>query len=131
VVREVVVESRQDGEPVIACRLGGDEAGAQAERWLRLGREAGLGRVETDDGLCIRFRDEPAAERELRALVAVESVCCAWARWDVRRVSGALVLQVHANPEGAAVLQAMFSVGAAGPVPDDRAAPPGEGSSPG
>jgi hypothetical protein len=125
------VESRQDGEPVIACRLGSDEVGAQAQRWLRLGRQAGLGRVETEDGLSIRFRDEPAAERELRALVAVESVCCAWARWDVRRVSGELVLQVHANPEGAAALRAMFSVGAAGQVPDGRAAPTGGGSSPG
>jgi hypothetical protein len=109
----------QDSEPVIACALSADQFGDQAERWLRLGRDAGLGRAETEDGVSVRFRDEPAVERELRALVAVESVCCAWARWDVRRADGQLVLQVHAGAEGAAVLRAMFSA----------SMPPAEGSS--
>ena len=140
----------QGGEPVIACALGGDEVGAQAERWLRLGRDAGLGRAETADGVSIRFRDEPAVEQELRALVAVESACCAWARWDVARAGGELVLQVHAGPEGAAALRAMFSEAAAASENRDdalalraseaaaatrnrdaAAAQPGEGSSPG
>ena len=99
----------QDGEPVIACALTGEQMGAQAQRWRQLGQDAGLGRTETQDGLRLRFRDEPAFERELRALVAVESECCPWARWDVHRVSGELVLHVHAPGEGAAALHAMFS----------------------
>lgn len=98
--------------PDIACELGEVQAATQAERWLRLGREAGLGRAETPDGLEIRFRDEPAAERELRDLVSVESKCCAWARWEVRRADGELVMRVSSTPEGAAALHAMF--GAAG-----------------
>ena len=98
--------------PDIACELGEVQAATQAERWLRLGREAGLGRAETPDGLEIRFRDEPAAERELRDLVSVESRCCAWARWEVRRADGELVMRVTSTPEGAAALHAMF--GAAG-----------------
>jgi hypothetical protein len=98
--------------PDIACELGEVKAATQAERWLRLGREAGLGRAETPDGLEIRFRDEPPAERELRDLVAVESKCCAWARWEVRRADGELVMRVTSTPEGAAALHAMF--GAAG-----------------
>lgn len=104
-------EASQDGEPVIACALTGEEMGAQAERWLRLGQNAGLGRTETEDGLRIRFRDDPAVERELRALVAVESVCCSWAQWDVHHASGELVLQVQAPGEGAAALHAMFRAG--------------------
>jgi len=96
-------------EPVIACTLSGDQFGDQAERWLRLGREAGLGRTETEDGVRVRFRDKPAVERELRALVVVERTCCAWAQWDVGRADGELVLEVHASLEGAAVLQSMFS----------------------
>jgi hypothetical protein len=103
----------QDGMPDIACGLGGEDAGTQAERWMRLGREAGLGRTETADGLEIRFRGGPAAERELRALVSVEAKCCAWARWEVRQAEGELVMRVTSTPEGAAALHAMFSSGAA------------------
>jgi hypothetical protein len=98
--------------PDIACALGVEGAATQAERWLRLGREAGLGRAETADGLEIRFRDEAAVERELRDLVSVESNCCAWARWEVHHAHRELVMRVTSTPEGAAALHAMF--GAAG-----------------
>lgn len=101
----------EDGAQVIACDLDVTGGAAQARRWLRLGRAAGLGRAETEDGLLIRFRDEPAAERELRELVAVESGCCPWARWQVRRDGGELVLDVRSTPEGAAALHAMFRAG--------------------
>jgi hypothetical protein len=115
--REVPVDTAritgQDDAPVIACGLGGDETGAQVKRWMRLGRDAGLDRVETEDGLRIRFRDDPAAEEELRALVAVESNCCSWARWEVRRADGDLILEVSSAPGGAAALHTMFSTGAA------------------
>ena len=97
-----------DDVPVIACGLNGEEKGAQAQRWLRLGREAGLGRAETEDGLRIRFRADPAVERELRALVAVESDCCAWAQWEVRRAGDELVMRVSSTTTGAAALHAMF-----------------------
>lgn len=103
----------QDNIPDIACNLGGEDAGTQAERWMRLGREAGLGRTETADGLEIRFRGEPAVERELRALVSVESRCCAWARWQVCPAAGELVMRVSSAPEGATVLHAMFGTGTA------------------
>ena len=109
----------QENAPVIACELSGDKASSQAERWMRLGRNAGLRRVETEDGLRIRFRDEPAVERELRALAAVESNCCPWARWEVRRTDGELVLHVSSTPEGAATLHAMFRTSpASAPTPD-------------
>jgi hypothetical protein len=103
----------QDNVPVIACELGGGEIGTQAERWMRLGREAGLERAETEDGLRIRFRDEPAVEEELRALVAVERRCCSWARWEVRRADGELILEVSSTREGAVALHTMFSTGTA------------------
>jgi hypothetical protein len=99
----------QDDATVIACKLGDDQAGAQARRWVRLWRDAGLERVETKDGLRIRFRDAPAVEDELRALVAVERNCCSWARWEVRRADGGLILTVSSTPEGAATLHMMFS----------------------
>jgi hypothetical protein len=102
------------GASDIACSLGAERAAGQAERWRRLGRDAGLGRTETADGLELRFRDEAAVERELRDLVAVESGCCAWARWEVRRADGELVLRVSSVPDGAAALHAMFGSQGAG-----------------
>ena len=101
----------QDPAPRIACDLGRAEARTQEERWLRLGADAGLGRAETADGLEIRFRDEPAVERELRDLVSVESSCCSWARWEVLLAGGELVLRVSSTPEGAAVLHEMLGGG--------------------
>lgn len=102
----------QDDAPVIACELG-DETGTQVKRWMRLGRDAGLDRVETEDGLRIRFRAEPAVEEELRTLVAVERNCCSWARWEIHRADGDLILKVSSAPDGAAALHAMFSTGTA------------------
>jgi len=103
--------------PDIACDLGAGGAAAQAERWVRLGQQAGLGRAETADGLEVRFRDEAAVERELRELASVEGRCCAWARWEVDRANGELVLRVSSTPEGAAVLHAMFGSGGVGGGP--------------
>ena len=97
-----------DDVPVIACGLNAQDRSTQARRWLRLGREAGLGRAETADGLLLRFRDEPAVDRELRALVALESDCCPWARWEVRRAEDELVMRVSSTAAGAEALHAMF-----------------------
>jgi hypothetical protein len=107
-VRTTGQDTAPDLAPDIACDLGEEKAATQAERWLRLGREAGLGRAETAEGLEIRFHDEAVVERELRDLVSVESKCCAWARWEVRRANGELVMRVSSTPEGAAALHAMF-----------------------
>jgi hypothetical protein len=101
--------------PVVACTLGNDDLGAQAERWRRVRSEAGLGRMETADGLRLTFRDGTQVEEELRALVAVENECCAWARWDVRREDGELVMHVRSTGTGIAALHTMFSEPAAKP----------------
>ncbi len=101
-------ETTQGLAPDIACTLAPKRLAGQADRWRQLLQAAGLGRTETADGLELRFRDEPAAERELRDLVAVERACCAWARWEVQRADGALVLHASSTPDGAAALHAMF-----------------------
>jgi hypothetical protein len=97
-----------DLAPDIACDLGEEKAATQADRWLRLAREAALGRAETADGLDLRFRDEAAVERELSGLVSVERNCCPWARWEVHRVDGELIMRATSTPEGAAALHGMF-----------------------
>ena len=90
----------------IACTLGVTDLRAQARRWQRLMARALTERSETADGLRLTFR--PDAEDELRALVAVETGCCAWAAWTVEPTAEAVVLDVRSAGEGIATLHAMF-----------------------
>lgn len=93
----------------IACTLGVADLAAQAWRWEQLMARALTGRDETPDGLRLTFR--PYAEDELRALVAVETRCCAWATWTVEPTDGAVVLGVRSADEGIATLHSMFTTG--------------------
>jgi hypothetical protein len=90
----------------VACTLSASGLAAQSGRWERLMARTLTGRAETADGLRLSFR--PEAEDELRALAAVETGCCAWATWTVRRDGGAVVLDVRSAAEGVATLHAMF-----------------------
>jgi hypothetical protein len=90
----------------VACTLGVADLAAQGRRWQRLMARALMGRAETADGLRLTFRRE--AEDELRALVAVEVGCCAWAAWTVEPTAGAVVLDVRSAGEGVATLHSMF-----------------------
>src|SRR5215469_18301539 len=90
----------------IACTLAATGLAAQRRRWDQLMARALTGRDETPDGLRLSFR--PEAEDELRALVAVETGCCAWAAWTVEPTAGAVVLDVRSADEGIATLHAMF-----------------------
>jgi hypothetical protein len=93
----------------VACTLTAADLAAQARRWEQLIARSMTARAETADGLRLGFR--PEAGDELRALVAVESECCAWATWTVGRTAGEIVLEVHATAEGVATLHTMFASG--------------------
>jgi hypothetical protein len=93
----------------VACTLGATGLAAQARRWEQLMARALTGRDETPDGLRLSFR--PEAEDELRALVAVETGCCAWATWTVEPAAGAVVLDVRSADEGVTTLRSMFTAG--------------------
>jgi hypothetical protein len=90
----------------ITCTLTAGGLAAQGRRWKRLMARALTGRAETADGLRLTFR--PEAEAELRALVEVETGCCAWAAWTVEPTAGAVVLDVRSADEGVATLYSMF-----------------------
>jgi hypothetical protein len=86
----------------IACTLSRTDLAAQSERWHRLTL---TDRAETADGLRLVFDDLPGVHEELRALVAVETECCAWASWDLHGVE----LQVRSKGDGVAALHGMFT----------------------
>ena len=92
----------------IACTLGSEDLAAQSERWRGLRRRAQTARIETGDGIRLEFRADDGVEEELRALVAVENECCAWARWDVVRENGSVAMVAASEGTGVATLQTMF-----------------------
>lgn len=61
---------------LVACTLTNTQLKTQRERWINLGENFGLARYETADGLRLTFKDHPAVEAELLALVEVENECC-------------------------------------------------------
>jgi hypothetical protein len=107
---ETTSQTRTSRPPVIACTVSDEDLGRQRERWKSLQTTAQIDRVETEDGVRIRFLDEAAVERELQALADVESRCCSWADWDISRADGTLVIQVRSSADGVAVLHGMFTV---------------------
>ncbi len=96
------------GAVPVACALTPAGLAAQAGRWERLAGRAMTGRTQTEHGLRIRFRPEPGAEEELRALIAVENECCPWATWTVQTLPAHIVLDVRSAGAGVAVLHGMF-----------------------
>jgi hypothetical protein len=96
----------------VACTLAPAELAGQSQRWERLIAQARTERTETAVGLRMSFRLE--AESELRALVAAETECCAWATWTVERDAGVIVLAVRSTAEGVATLHALFGLASGG-----------------
>jgi hypothetical protein len=84
----------------IACTLGPRDLAAQRARWQALTITA---REETAEGVRVTFA--PGDEDELRALIAVENECCAWATWSV---DGA-VLTVSSEGHGVSAAQQLFA----------------------
>jgi len=99
----------QRGTAPVACTLTSADLAAQGQRWERLAAHAMTERTETVDGLRMSFRPEPGAEKELRALVAVENECCRWADWTVEADDGQIVLAVRASGDGVTALHGMFA----------------------
>ena len=93
---------------LVACTLSDTDLKTQRERWINVGTNFGLAREQTATGLELTFRDHPAVEQELRALVAVENECCSWASWSVDRTQGVLVMAARSQGEGVSTLHDMF-----------------------
>ena len=77
--------AEQELSELVACTLSDTDLKTQRERWIDVSANFGIGREQTSDGLRLTFKDHPAVEQELRALVAVENDCCSWASWSVER----------------------------------------------
>jgi hypothetical protein len=93
----------------VTCSLDAARLRTQADRWSQLLAGAGVQRVETDDGLRVRFRADAATVEELHQLVSVENDCCAWASWTIAAGDGIADLVVRSTGDGIATLHGMLT----------------------
>ena len=100
--------AEHDLAELVVCTLSDTDLRTQRERWINVGTNFGIAREQTDDGLQLTFKDHPAVEQELHALVAVENDCCSWASWSVDREDGMLVMAARSKGEGISTLHGMF-----------------------
>ncbi len=101
------MESVDDQQPV-ACTLQGGEQVARRERWLRLVELALLAKTTTERGAELRFRGGGAILAELTELAALESECCAFARWNVSELDDEIRLEVETEPDKAPAVWALL-----------------------
>ena len=107
-IDETELRAEHELAELVACTLSDTDLKSQRERWIGVASNFGIGRDQTDDGLRLTFKDHPAVEQELRALVAVENDCCGWASWSVEREEGVLVMAARSKDEGIPTLHGMF-----------------------
>ena len=98
---------RDQGSP--ACTLGPDDRAPRAARWAALTARALRQASRTERGLRLDFDAGPGIGDELRSLVALETECCAFARWSVSAAGRQLTLKVSGDSaEAVAAAQALF-----------------------
>ena len=56
-----------------------------------------------------RFRDTPDVEQRVRDLVAAESECCAFLRFELARDEHALLLDITGSPDAQPVIRRFFA----------------------
>ena len=83
-----------------ACTLTSDEYDRRIAALEALARRSLRAHEPIPDGARLIFRDDPATEQELRAVIAAEAACCAFLRMELTCTGGGLQLDVT-GPEGA------------------------------
>jgi hypothetical protein len=84
-------------ETPIACSLSADELPVRLAELRSIGKDALL---SVSPQGTLRFRADAATRARLEAMIAAESQCCPFLRFELAEDGGALVLSVTA-PEGA------------------------------
>ncbi len=97
-----------DDEQPVACTLEGGEQITRRERWVRLTELALVAQTTTDHGAELSFRGSDTILAELTELAALESECCAFARWNVTVLGDAIQLDVVTGPDKAPAVWALL-----------------------
>jgi hypothetical protein len=93
----------------LACTLSAADYASRRDRWVALASRGLRESRSTKTGMRLRFQALPGVLAELDYLAAHERECCAFAQWSVRPERDDVILDVTAEGDGIAVVQAMFA----------------------
>ena len=96
-------------EQPIACTLPAAEMPGRLALVDTLAADALLDRHPIAGGMRSRFHGDPDVERRVHELVALESRCCAFLRFDVTRDDDAIVLDITGSPDAQPVIEQLFT----------------------
>ena len=106
-----------DGEAPIACTLAAGEMSSRLEEWQALLEDKGdllqgvTARHPLEEGLRLEFAADTDVT-EIARLAAAEQRCCRFFRFALVIDDRGIALEVHAPPDGLAVLTAVFGAAA-------------------
>jgi hypothetical protein len=93
----------------IACTLSPDQYADRTGELAALAARALRTREHTAAGERLTFIDTSEIERELRAVIAAESSCCAFLTMDLARTGAGLVLDIAGPPDARPVIAELFT----------------------
>ena len=93
----------------IACGLSRDEYAARTGRTAELVRTSLRSREPLAGGQRMTFAGGDETERELRALIAAEALCCPFLHFDLRRQGDDLRVDVTAPDEAQPLIAELFA----------------------
>jgi hypothetical protein len=96
-------------EQPIMCTLSAAQYQDRAGELAALAARALRSREQTENGERLVFADTADTERELRAVIAAESRCCAFLRMDLARGSEGLVLDIAGPREARPIIAELFA----------------------
>ena len=96
-------------EQPIACTLEPGQYNGRTSDLAALAARALRSREQTVDGERLIFTDDEATERELRAVTAAESSCCAFLRMDLQRADEGLVLDIAGPRDARPIIAELFA----------------------
>jgi hypothetical protein len=104
-----MLETTTLSEAPIAYTLSPGQYKDRTGELAALAAQALRSRELTTDGEQLTFTDTPETERELRAVIAAESSCCAFLRMELNRIGEGLVLDIAGPPDARPVIAELFA----------------------
>lgn len=104
-----MLDTTTPNEAPIACTLSPGQYKDRTGELAALGARALRARERTTDGERLTFTDTPEIERELRAVIAAESSCCAFLRMELHRTGDGLVLDIAGPQDARPVIAELFA----------------------
>lgn len=94
----MTVQQRSMEQLPAACTPGSGAGRDRLQRWRALDASHLIARTRAREELVVRYRADARSRRELRKLVDIERVCCAFLTWIISDHTDTLTLHIRGTP---------------------------------